>query len=872
MKKVAFALIFLSSALHALAQGDSVVWNFTDGTTNPANNLTMSEFSCTALTAVTSCTASSCTPYINNTSAVGNGDYTPSSQGNNYDLGCPVAGVYVQWTVTPKSHFKVGVTAIEFGMRSTSSGPKKWALRSSADDYASDIASDTNFADSKWKFHAKTLSYVIDEDSVTFRIYFSGSTGTQRNLRLDDIKLNLTPPVVAAAPRQLQISTSLNTPSAMPVVVRGMMLEQDVAVTSTNPNFTVDKDSIPLDSINASPQALSITFSGAAAGSGKIVLKSAASGVDITDTVFVSGAVGMPAITVSPEEVGFNTTETNHFALQTVKVTGSYLSDSIYLDVTAGDSVFSVSPKTLYKVANQAAVTLRYTPLSAGFTEGTLRLRSAHAPDVFVSVTGLAIAPAADGGIPEGYYLSAENKRDTLLKTALHNIIKGHIEFTYDGVWLAFYDLDIRPECAGVEIPPGERPSVWDIYTDRPGCLPDSNLCTSAVNPPGPCYGFKAYRVGYGQQGGIDDKGCGTEGCSYNREHSFPKSWWNNSGTGYTQHNDLHHLLPTDRGVNTWHNNFPYGEVAVPLPNRTSANGSKLGACTYPFPGGYTGTAFEPIDEYKGDLARNYFYMATRYENEFDVWGSYNDAKPMLAGNKYPGYKPWAVSMLLKWHRQDPVSKKEKDRNNTIYSMYQKNRNPYIDHPELAEFIWGDSVGRAWKVPSDTVPIITKPDTFYTVAFDARGGSSVPPQQVKRGSLAAQPASPARKDYTFEKWVADTVSKAAWNFSASVIICDTTLYATWTRDTIPDTPFTAVGKIEDVEFSLFPNPNAGEFTILLHSGEEPTAVEVYSTGGTLYPCTSIGERRYRVSAPSGLYVVRVVTHRGSGVRKFQLAP
>jgi len=870
MKKVLFTFIFLSLAMHVMAQGDSVVWNFTDGisngTVNPANNLSGSNFTCSALSA-------SVTLAVNTTSPVGNNDYSPSSQGNNLAVTCPAGGAYIQWTITPKNNFKVGVTAIQFGMRSTTTGPKAWALRSSKDNYVANLAADTNANNSKWALHTAPLHYTIDAEAVTFRIYFSGGTSSgSGNLRIDDIKLSLTPPMIAVSPKQLQISTSLNTPSAMPVVVRGMMLEQDVAVTSNNADFTVDKSSLPLAAINAAPQTLNVTFSGAAAGNGKILLKSMASGVDITDTIFVAGAVGMPAIAVSPTEVSFTTTEAGSLALQTLRVTGSYLSDSIYLDFTAGDSVFSASPKVLYKVANQATVSLRYTPLSAGVTEGTLRLRSAHASDVFVSVSGSAIASDTSGGIPEGYYNIAENKRDTLLKTTLHNLIKGHTEITYEYVWVAYRDLDIRPECPKYT---GETPdgtvSILDIYSDRPGCLPDSGSCTTTFNPPGPCYGFKAYRAGIDQQGGAGDPGGGTEGNSYNREHSFPKSWWDNSGTGATQHNDLHHLFPTDRGVNSTRNNYPYCEVASPT--RTTSNGSKFGPCAYSFPGGYTGGSFEPINEYKGDLARVYFYMATRYENVFDSWGSNDEAKPMLAGNKYPGFKPWAVSMLLKWHRQDPVSKKEKDRNNTIYSKYQRNRNPFVDHPELAEYIWGDSIGKVWSLsiaPPDTAP--KPPDTVptYTVTFNACGGSDVPSQQVKRDSLVLQPAKPTRDSFTFVGWVVNTISNVAWNFSTSTVTSDTTLYAKWKPDTVIET-VTVAWKIQDVAFLLFPNPNAGEFTIMLPNGEAPAAVDVYSTAGILYPCISVGTHRYRVNAPKGLYFVRVKTKGSSGVRKFYLA-
>lgn len=139
---------------------------------------------------------------------------------------------------------------------------------------------------------------------------------------------------------------------------------------------------------------------------------------------------------------------------------------------------------------------------------------------------------------------------------------------------------------------------------------------------------------------------------------------------------DAFHIYPTDGKVNGQRSNFPYGECAngttLPSCNGVDALG-KLGKSTFP---GYSGTVFEPVDEYKGDFARSYFYMAACYNDKIASWSS-----PMLAGNSYPCYTTWAVNLLLKWNEQDPVSQKEIDRNNAVYK-HQNNRNPFIDHPE----------------------------------------------------------------------------------------------------------------------------------------------------------------------------------------------
>jgi hypothetical protein len=136
-------------------------------------------------------------------------------------------------------------------------------------------------------------------------------------------------------------------------------------------------------------------------------------------------------------------------------------------------------------------------------------------------------------------------------------------------------------------------------------------------------------------------------------------------------YSDLFALYPTDAHVNGNRGNYPYGEVASP--EWTSLNGSERGICSCP---GYSGLVFEPIDAFKGDIARTYFYMSTRYYTEDASW----PGSPMTDGAEL---LPWAASMLLEWHVEDPVSQKEVDRNGAVYVL-QRNRNPFIDRPEFA--------------------------------------------------------------------------------------------------------------------------------------------------------------------------------------------
>jgi endonuclease I len=155
---------------------------------------------------------------------------------------------------------------------------------------------------------------------------------------------------------------------------------------------------------------------------------------------------------------------------------------------------------------------------------------------------------------------------------------------------------------------------------------------------------------------------------------------------------DLHHLYPTDGYVNNRRSNYPFGETNGE--KYKSANDfSKLGVCTFE---GYSGTVFEPNDEYKGDFARTYFYMVTCYEEQIPTWyANYPDSKPTLDGKTYPGLSEWQLKMLMKWAKNDPVSEKEVNRNNAVYGI-QENRNPFIDYPGLEEYIWGNKQHEAF--------------------------------------------------------------------------------------------------------------------------------------------------------------------------------
>lgn len=242
--------------------------------------------------------------------------------------------------------------------------------------------------------------------------------------------------------------------------------------------------------------------------------------------------------------------------------------------------------------------------------------------------------------IPPGYYNTAQGLTGNALKTALHNIIDNHTQVSYNGLWNAYKKTDIKP-----------NGKVWDMYSDNPSGTPP-------------------YQFTF-----VTDQ-CGNyvvEGDCYNREHSWPKSWFN---TLSIPESDLFHVYPTDGKVNGLRSNYPYGNVTVT--DTITLNGSRFGNCSDL---GYSLKAFEPIDEYKGDLARTYFYMSTRYYTEDAGWST------SAATNKAT-ILPWQVNVLLQWHHQDPVSAKEIARNDSIYYKFQNNRNPFIDNPQWADSIW----------------------------------------------------------------------------------------------------------------------------------------------------------------------------------------
>lgn len=242
----------------------------------------------------------------------------------------------------------------------------------------------------------------------------------------------------------------------------------------------------------------------------------------------------------------------------------------------------------------------------------------------------------------EAYYSSVNGKSGAALKTALHKVIKDHTDVGYDGLYAVYETSDDK------------NGQVWDMYSTctwyhgNKKCGNYSNVCDC-----------------------------------YNREHVVPQSWFNKKSP---MKSDAFHVYPTDGKVNGLRNNYPHGET-----NASPIGGKALGKRGSSSVSGYSGTVYEPDDEYKGDIARTYFYFVTCYEDKLSGF----DRNDVLTGDTYPSLKSWFYNLMLDWHREDPVSEKELARNEAVYK-HQNNRNPFIDYPDLAEHIWGDRKSEAF--------------------------------------------------------------------------------------------------------------------------------------------------------------------------------
>lgn len=385
-----------------------------------------------------------------------------------------------------------------------------------------------------------------------------------------------------------------------------------------------------------------------------------------------------------------------------------------------------------------------------------------HLIFLFISLfvlCGLAQANVITGqaAIPDGYYSGVDGKSsaDAILD-ALFAKIKDHTVIAYGALEDYYEQTDFYSD------------TVWDMYSTCRFTMADAN----------------------GGQNTVCD--------AWNKEHSIPQSWFNKASP---MKSDLFHVYPTDARVNNFRSNLPYGEVAggngAGFPDNYQNHGlGKKGSNTF---SGYTGTVFEPADDYKGDFARTYFYMVARYRDKA-LNGS--EGSKVFTSNK-TNLTTFAKNLFLKWHRQDPVSQKEIDRNQAVYGI-QHNRNPFIDYPELAEYIWGNKAGQTVVLSSMTPTceggVVPPPDptpvTKYGVTWSVNGEEmhtdSVQENQ-QPASLPDEPTSCSEESPVFLGWTTTPIAgsqddapavlyKALSDFPA--VTADQTYYAVFARENI----------------------------------------------------------------------------------------
>lgn len=294
---------------------------------------------------------------------------------------------------------------------------------------------------------------------------------------------------------------------------------------------------------------------------------------------------------------------------------------------------------------------------------------------LILSIIATSIAALAEA--PDGYYSALEGKAEATLKTTLHEIINPHTEVSsYNNLPNYFKQTDVYPGTS----------YWWDMYSNE----------QVSIN------------ASFGNSG-------------MNREHCLPKSWWGGDDD-IPAYVDLFHLYPSNAKANSAKSNYPLGEVKAGIEPHFDNGVCKVGTGVN---SGGAKYVFEPSNEYKGDFARTYFYMVTCYQNL--TWSS--NYTWQVKNGTYPTLQTWAIDLLLKWHRADPVSEKELNRNEAVYKI-QNNRNPFIDLPDLAEYIWGDKKGQSYTLPGEDTP-----STSGTL-FSPVNGATIDLGQIAVGNSA----------------------------------------------------------------------------------------------------------------------------------------
>lgn len=456
---------------------------------------------------------------------------------------------------------------------------------------------------------------------------------------------------------------------------------------------------------------------------------------------------------------------------------------------------------------------------------------------VLVAQLGWAANVTAPSDIP-AYWSSVDGKSGSELWTAVSSATnKGFKTLGYNGLWTAYKTSDVYPsDPSNPDYISSRAGKIWDMYGD---CVftYSSDQC--------------------GTYSGVCD--------CYNREHSIPKSWFGGGTSGIGC--DIFHLVPTDGKINGVRSNDEFGVVN----GGENWNGNKSGSA-----GSWStdkktiassanevingsGHVFEPLDKYKGDFARGYFGTIVKWQLSNMTSGN-SFFNGIYDATHYYGLTKKAVVLLMKWHREDPVSQKEIDRNNGIQAT-QGNRNPFIDYPYLAEYIWGEHYGEtvdmskliasceAGFIPGKSdgwrggdAPIDPS-ETKYTVTWSANGSQLKTEEVAKNGKISSLPQAPvscSAESTEFMGWtdasIAGTMDDAPTPLYTKAtdipaVTADVTYYAVYAKEEVTEGAAPATYTFDAENQSGWTNTaNKTSTYWLLDQGKSLTSPEVDLAG------------------------------------------
>ncbi len=451
---------------------------------------------------------------------------------------------------------------------------------------------------------------------------------------------------------------------------------------------------------------------------------------------------------------------------QTV-TTGGHTGTVTYSSSDAEVATVNVSSGQVTAVANGT------TTITANLAQNATY--NAASASYTITVSGIDDSGSTGGActgkkIDSDYYESLDGLSGQALFDAIHLVAKkGYKSLSYDGLWTAYCAIDV--DASGY---------VIDFYNDA-----SQFVCGGSAQ------GANASGVGQG----------------YNREHSIPKSWFGGSTSANTPGTDLFHLVPTDVYTNSQRSNLAYGEVSS-------------ASWTSPTGGGKVGTAmtidgqtcsskvFEPMDKYKGDLARGYLGAMLRWAGDYQTFTEDDGAKIFTTtytdGNY--GLTAYGKALLLKWCAQDPVSQKEIDRNDGIQEQ-QGNRNPFIDYPELIDYLWGAKAGQTFTISTSDgtfcedyiIDDSGDEKTYYTITWSRDGVETAQSDVLAGSKLVLEDADDCTNGREFLGWSATPVSQTdvrpTYVTAGGLVNGDVTYYAVYgTADAPASAPKKAVAE------------------------------------------------------------------------------